>query len=217
MTLKNIYIDVETTGLNPEKNSIVHLAAIVEVDGKKKESFNIRMNPGFGEEVNVNRDYNKNASRVYTQETGFKKFINFLDKFINKYNPLDKFVFIAHNATFDSNFLRTWFTKNNHKFYGSYFHSANICTMTIAQFVFSGLAIELNTLVSYKLVDIAKFLNIKVNEKKLHDALYDIKLTIKVYKMLSEKVKFKKDFLQNSIDISLSRVRNESRFSKRRM
>jgi DNA polymerase III epsilon subunit-like protein len=37
--MANIFIDVETTGLDHNKHGIVQLAAIPIIDGEKKESF----------------------------------------------------------------------------------------------------------------------------------------------------------------------------------
>lgn len=37
--MKRVFVDVETTGLNGWKNSIIQLASIIEVDGEEVDEF----------------------------------------------------------------------------------------------------------------------------------------------------------------------------------
>jgi DNA polymerase III subunit epsilon len=214
--MKQLFVDVETTGLNSEKNSIVHLACIVVLDGKVKEKFSLRMSPGYNEVVNVNKFYNSGKKTVISQETGFKRFIAFLDTYINKYNTLDKFTFAAHNAAFDSGFIREWFRKNDNNFYGSYFYTPVLCTMALTHLVLSGQA-KTHLITSYKLKDILTFYNIKANEEKLHDATYDIKLTYELYKALTNDFQIKQTKAESAIQKRLSGVREGSRSNKKRV
>ena len=45
---KLIFIDTETTGLNPEKHSIVQCAGIIVIDGEEKFRFNLPICPRQG-------------------------------------------------------------------------------------------------------------------------------------------------------------------------
>ena len=49
--MKKLWIDLETTGLNPSKHSVVQIAGIVEIDGVHKESFCFKTRPLKGSAV----------------------------------------------------------------------------------------------------------------------------------------------------------------------
>ena len=49
--MKTIYIDLETTGLDPNENAIVQLSGMIEIDGEVKESFDFKMQPFEGQIV----------------------------------------------------------------------------------------------------------------------------------------------------------------------
>lgn len=48
---KIIYLDTETTGLDKEKNDVIQVAGIIEIDGKEVERFNIFCQPFSFENV----------------------------------------------------------------------------------------------------------------------------------------------------------------------
>ena len=43
--MKNLWIDLETTGLDVKKHGVVQIAGIVEIDGEIQESFNFFTKP----------------------------------------------------------------------------------------------------------------------------------------------------------------------------
>lgn len=49
--MKRCYIDVETTGTNPAKHGIIQLAGKIVIDGVEKNSFDFKMKPFPGQEV----------------------------------------------------------------------------------------------------------------------------------------------------------------------
>jgi DNA polymerase-3 subunit epsilon len=155
--MKQLFIDIETNqSLDPKTGVITQLAFIYRKNGKTIKSVNIKTN-------------------IYTT------FVSELDKIVDRFDKNDKVYFIGYNAKFDSDFIRELFTKNNNKFYGSYFFNPIIDIMNIAAYKFM---LKKSHPENFKLGTIAKFLNIEVDNNNLHDALYDIEISRKVYSKL---------------------------------
>lgn len=154
--MKQIFIDIETTGLNPESDKIIQIAGIIKVNGKIKEKFDFKTN-------------------IYIN------FLNLLDKHINKFDKNDKAYFLAYNAKFDNDFIRKLFLDNNNKFIGSYFYNPVIDVLQMTSYKFM---LKKKFPENFKLITVAKFLQIKVDENKLHNAAYDIFITNEIYKKL---------------------------------
>lgn len=164
---KELFIDIETNdSLDSKTGVITQIGYIYRVDGKLKEEKNI----------NNHDNHNRNLYRTFT---------SCLDKMVNKYNKDDKLYFIAYNARFDNDFIREMFLQNNDKYFGSYFYSPYLCIMNLAAFKYQrkGRRPE-----NFKLGTVCKDMGIKVDDTKLHDALYDIKLSKELYNKL---IKFK--------------------------
>lgn len=161
--MKYFFYDLETTGLNPMKDKIHQIGAIIYSKGKVLEKVNIK----FGSE-----------------EYAFKQLIKILDKYIDRYNKDDKFHLSGWNVGFDNGFFRRFFEKQNNKYFGSYFWSDSIDVMSLAS---NHLRNRRHTMENFKLGTVAKKLGISVDDNKLHDALYDIEITRKIYKIINKK------------------------------
>lgn len=198
--MKILFFDLETTGFGFEKCAIVQLGGIIaELDLnnnlKPLDAINLKMRPRKGKWI----DQRSFAFTGFTvdelmswqdDKIAFEKFTNFLGKHCDKFNKLDKIMLCGYNSLhFDIDFLRQWFIDNNDKFYGSWFWSNSIDIISEA----SRYLIQYRpALHNFKLGNIAKAMNIKVDENALHDGLYDIKLTYKIFeKILKSKTLFK--------------------------
>lgn len=153
---KQLFLDTETTGLNYKTDTIRQLGYIYRVGGK----------------VVKQADITKNI---------YATFIKDLDGMVDKYNKKDKIYLIAYNAKFDAEFLRKMFEDNKNLFYGSYFYCPEICVMQMAAFKFMRKDIHPE---NFKLSTICRHLGVKVNDDKLHDALYDATITKNLYNKL---------------------------------
>lgn len=161
--IKQLFIDLETTGLNPKTDSITEFGYIYKVGGKIKKQGVIKVPNG----VNI-----------------YPSIINLIDGFVDKFNKEDKMYFIAYNAEFDTNFMRELFTQNNNNFFGSYFYNPSVCIM---QMVANKLMRKNVRPENFKLSTICKYYKVPVDETKLHSALYDIKISNEVYKAVRKK------------------------------
>ena len=117
--MKKLFLDCETTGLDPVKNGIIQISAIVEVDGAIKGGFDLHFRP-FQKDIidqgalDVNGKTTEELRSVERMgpKPAFKKFTEFLGEFVDPFDKFDKFTVYAYNATFDINFVAEWFKKN---------------------------------------------------------------------------------------------------------
>lgn len=119
---KYLWLDTETTGLDPVKNGIIELACLVEIGGEVVETRLFQMNP-VGKEVTeealtVNKKSIKDiASYPRTGEVK-KQVEQFLSRYINKFDKADKFVLAGFNVEFDKAFLeQLWKDQGDVYFY----------------------------------------------------------------------------------------------------
>jgi DNA polymerase-3 subunit epsilon len=187
---KIIWCDLETTGLDPDKNQIIELALLYE-----------ELNEVTGETINRSKyhayclpeecpaDFDKiteitGITYEYLQEHGisenelFNNMIAFLDDRVNRYDKEDKCYFIAYNAQFDNQFLRELFKRhsNDKVYFGNYFYHLYLDTLQLSLFCeFFGL---FDRPENFKLETIVKHLGIvDENKSNFHSALIDIKET----------------------------------------
>lgn len=196
--VKKIFYDVETTGLNKERCSIVQLSGCIELDGEVMEYFDFKMRPWNGTEFEP-KALEMYESRGITMDEilsypnpkdVFKNFQNLLCKYVNKYDKKDKFLLYGYNNRgFDDDFLRNLFTKMNDPYFGSFFHQNTIDVMVLAS---EYLHTVRPNMPNFKLSTVAEVLQFQVQHDLLHDAEYDIKLTRMAYNVCKTNPEFKK-------------------------
>ena len=182
---KILFYDTETTGTMFWKHGIHQLSGIIEIDGVIKEKFNIKMRPNpkalIDDEALKIAGITREDLEKYdlSMEQGYKCFINVVSKYVSKFDKKDKFHLCGfNNRAFDDAFLRALFTQCNDKFFGSWFWSDSLDVIPLASQEFKD---ERSEMENFKLVTVAKKLGIEVDETKLHDALYDVEITMESY------------------------------------
>lgn len=188
---KIIFIDTETGGVNAEKSALIQLSGIIEIDGAEKEKFNFYIKPFENSEVNEKalevqgRTLEELGTEKYIDESIiYKKFLEILDKYINKYDKNDKFIVAGYNVKFDIDILKALFERNNNKFLFSYFNSSMLDPLYSVRLL--QVAGMLPVLENNKLETWCKYFNI---ELKAHDSLQDITATKKLIEKLIELIK----------------------------
>lgn len=188
---KIIFIDTETGGINAEKSALIQLSGIIEVDGAEKEKFNFYIKPFENSEVNEKalevqgRTLEELGTEKYIDESIiYKKFLEILDKYIDKYDKNDKFIVAGYNVKFDIDILKALFERNNNKFLFSYFNSSMLDPLYSVRLL--QVAGMLPVLENNKLETWCKYFNI---ELKAHDSLQDITATKKLIEKLIELIK----------------------------
>ena len=138
--MKIFYFDLETTGLNPDKNGIHQLSFIVEIDGKTEKFANVKIQPFATDEIHPDalKIAGVTKDQIFSDEylkpqIAYKRLIATLEQYVSRFDKADKFFLAGYNSqSFDSPFLRKFFEKNNDKFFGSYFWTANLDVMILA-------------------------------------------------------------------------------------
>lgn len=188
---KIIFIDTETGGVNAEKSALIQLSGIIEIDGAEKEKFNFYIKPFENSEVNEKalevqgRTLEELGTEKYIDESIiYKKFLEILDKYIDKYDKNDKFIVAGYNVKFDIDILKALFERNNNKFLFSYFNSSMLDPLYSVRLL--QVAGMLPVLENNKLETWCKYFNI---ELKAHDSLQDITATKKLIEKLIELIK----------------------------
>ena len=152
---KFIIVDIETPMSFSPKDGIREVAAIVVEDYRVIESLHLAI---INDEEEYKKGYGKGLEAIEENEELKEKF----KALVNKYKcPL-----VAHNASFDRNFLRYWgWVDEIQEFY---------CSMNTIKLK--------ESLSSYKLAYFLEHYNIKVGQA--HNALQDVKDLLEVLKII---------------------------------
>lgn len=168
---KTIWLDLETTGLNPNENGIVQIAILVEEDGDIVDKFESKMNPGKVEFSQYALDVNKLTKEEIKKYPSQKDVVKNLITFLDKHKIKDKLTVAGYNVKFDIKFLSKIITFTN------YFHWYDLDVFALLkvarqQELYDG---------GMKLVEACEYYKIKHDA---HEAMSDIKATRKLYKKL---------------------------------
>lgn len=186
---KIIYVDVETTGLDPVRHGVHQLSGAIEIEGELREHFDYRVRPFGDDEISDDALTVSGLTRseldTYANPVEvFAEFCDLMARHIDRYDKHDKFHFVAYNARFDADFLRQWWLKNGSSFFGAWFWHPPIDVMGLAAM---HLIERRSELANFKLATVAQAMGIEVDEKKLHDSMYDIYLTRQLFQRIAAK------------------------------
>lgn len=188
--MKLFYFDVETTGLDPKKNSIYQLSFIVEKDNEIICRGEINMQPAEIDELPD--DYvtpvgNITKAQLLTYQKpneAFNSMMSILNMYCDRFDKKDKFFIVGYNTqTFDIPFLREFFSRNNNNYFGSYFWNHSFDCIVLALHYLRN---ERADMPDFKLETVAKQLEIRA-DGQLHDANTDVRITRAIYKLVTAK------------------------------
>ena len=188
---KLCFVDLETTGLDRQKNEIFQLAAVVtdpqaeEVLDKLVLSFKPLSTKCVDKDAMIING--KTIEEIESYELHSLEardlFIDLCKLHVDPYNKNDKMHFVAYNAQFDSEFCREWWNKAHDPYFGSLFWNPPICVMQAAAWMVQRVR---GALPNFKLKTICESAGIHWDESQAHDAEYDIDQTIKLYRYISK-------------------------------
>lgn len=182
--MKLLFFDLETTGTNPAKNGIHQISGMIEIDGVVKEEFDFHVQPNPRAIIEdaalaVGGVTREQVLSYPAMNVVFNQFVTMLAKYVDKYNPKDKFFLVGYNnAAFDNQFLRGFFSQNDDKYFSSWFWSNSIDVMVMASVALSA---RRSAMENFKLSTVAATMGIEVKADALHNAMYDIYLTRGIY------------------------------------
>lgn len=169
----------------------IHQFSGILVKGERKvvERFNWRMCPAAGVEYDpaalVVGGLTEQEIKGFTpQREVYKEFIKLLDSKVDRFNPRDKMYLAGYNnRAFDDIFLRRWFENNGNNYFGAYFWNDSLDVLVLAAQYLKGP--RRARMSNFKLATVATELGIKVDQKGLHEAGYDVELTWKIYEIVT--------------------------------
>lgn len=184
-----LFLDVETTGLNPDIHAVHQISGIIYIDGEKKEEFDFNVRPHAGALADKKAleiaGVTKDQLRGYESNIDvYQKIKTILEKYVDKFDKKDKFFFCAYNANFDNSFMWSFLQNAGDNYWGSYVWSGSLDIMALAAFHLTEQRAEMP---NFKLMTVALELGIEIDESKLHNSLYDVELTYEIYKKINLK------------------------------
>ena len=159
---------------------------MIEIDGGIVEKCNMLMQP-FNyntisqEALDVHGRTIEEIKTYPEPNKTYNELITILEKYVDRYNPLDKFYPAGYNSRFDMEFLRNFFLKNSDPYYGSWFNYRAIDPMTLLHLLDGIGSVSLE---NYKLPTVCKHYDIPLDA---HDALSDITATRELTKYICSK------------------------------
>lgn len=160
-----VVFDLETTGLNPEKDGITEIAAVKIVNGRIIETFTTLVNPGM-EIPEENTQITGITNEMVKNERKFSEIIGDFYKFTRG----DDVILVAHNASFDMGFLNKQAELNNYLFDNT----------VLDTYVLARQKVQLS---KYKLANLCENFQIPLigAHRALNDAIATAKLFMKLF------------------------------------
>ena len=183
--MKQLWIDTETTGTDPQKHAVVQIAGIIVRPDREDCTFNLTLRPFDGDAIEdaalAVTGLTREQVASYPDPLAVKKGLEEIFAVdVSKFDRSDKFVMFGYNALFDYNFLHRLWAKCGDKYFGSWVHFPPVDVMNLAAHF---LAEERHKHANFKLATVAASFGI-TPEGDLHDALTDIRLTRALYHAL---------------------------------
>jgi DNA polymerase-3 subunit epsilon len=193
--MKYCYIDCETTGTDPQKHGLIQMAGKIAVDGKIVETFDIKAKPFPDDKIEeeameVNKVTKEMLRNYPTPREAYRQFMAVLERNCDKYRRTDKYFFVGYNGDFDADHVRAFMQKNGDNYFGSFFWFP---VLDVAKLAGVRLMDQRDKMVNFRLMTVAQYLGIPVDDEKTHEAMYDIELTMKIFAKLTRDLPYLKE------------------------
>lgn len=191
-----IVLDIETTGLNKQNDSIIEIAMLKVKDGTIVQKYQTLVNPNYliwpSSKVAI-------ASDITNEELkNAPLFDDIVDDIVNFMEDLP---FVGHYANFDISFIARELEARNITKDMFYYDTVSICKSVFP------------CLKSYKLSEVVSYLDIQ--EKNTHRALDDVYATFKVLQICIEKYieNYEEEKKQKQIQKKIELAERKQKFS----
>lgn len=179
-----LWIDVETTGLDHNRNEILTMSGMVEIGGEVKDEFDFKLRPtvidDISEALKINKLTVEEVVNFPLPRHAHIQLSGILAKYVNKYDKNEKFILAGQNVQFDKNFLRSLWERQGDKYFGSWFWHHTLDTMTAAMML---KYIGKLDVPNFKLETLAAHYGIEFDA---HNSLADIRCTRQVMMKMLE-------------------------------
>lgn len=188
--IKKIYVDTETSGLNPDTDALLEIGGLICIEGQQNEEFELFAKPFDGDRITdealkVNGKTHEEIAIYQPPRAMHSRFTEMLSMYVDKFNKKDKFFIYGWNSDFDDRFLRAFFRKCGDRYYGSYFlwPSINVAALVTHYLNKTRFSID-----DFHLHTVAEWFAIPVDYEARHGALYDAILTKQVLDALEKHI-----------------------------
>jgi len=176
--MKFLWFDTETTGLDPILHDIIQISGIIETNSSR-EDFNIKIAPTRYDTISQQaiRTHGIPIKEMRTYQSaadGYKEIKTLFNKYVDCYNPEDKFIPCGQNIDFDLRMLNKLFKYNDDQYLFSYIIGGHLDLKIMA--VLYEMAERRKIFKNYKLSTICEEFKIPL---AAHDAYNDIHATRK--------------------------------------
>jgi DNA polymerase-3 subunit epsilon len=191
---KILYLDTETTGLDPEKNDIIQIGGLIEVNGKVVDNFEMYGRPRrpefiTPESVKVHKIKVETMMKFPRQEQMFDKFYKKINRYTSGFNRQDRILIVGYNVQFDIDFLRKFFNRGLEELghdikkinFGNFFYNGGVDPLPVLRYLAATGRMPMPK--SFKQSTVAKMLGVKYRS---HHARYDIEVTRQLMKYLDD-------------------------------
>ena len=181
---KLLYIDTETTGLDPKRHGLTQVAALVVIDGVEIDRINLDINPytykTFIPEIDSEalQIQGKNRDEILKYGKSDYQFMKFVNEISSHLKEEEKFQIVGYNTSFDIGFLKEWFIDNSSKI-SNYFTYKDLDVFALVKHL--RIAKAMNDCENDKLETVCEYYGIPIDA---HDAMNDIVATRELYKHL---------------------------------
>jgi DNA polymerase III epsilon subunit-like protein len=192
--MRYVFIDLETTGLEPKENGIFELSYIIYDTEEKKDlvckTLKMKLFPGQKFSNDVHLLFKKTSQQLRESvmsnpepERAYSEFISDL----SKYQPKgDKYFIVGYNYLgFDDKFLREFFKLNNAgNLFQKLFWWPPIDVSVLAMEMFKEHRAKFE---NFKQITVAKFMKIQTPVVESHNSMEDVLITKQMYlKLIGE-------------------------------
>ena len=123
---KIVWLDLETTGLDPKRHGILEIGAIMEIDGKKVGQFQTYIKPApelitEAEALGVNGIAPEDIEKFPTEAEALREFQDWMSRWIDKFDKQDKALIGGFNVHVDIDFLMALWSRRGDRYFGSWF------------------------------------------------------------------------------------------------
>jgi len=194
---KLVFIDVETTGTDPERHGLTQVSGSIQIDDRVRESFDYYLYPFPQDEIDPAALQVTGIDRrqllppgdpehlavpgmdFLPPQTVYARLRELFTRHVDPYDRSDKLHFVGYNAhSFDMPFLRRLWEKNQDRYFGSLFWYPCLDVMLVWAQI---LEPERARLPNFKLATVARHCGLEVDDSRLHDSGYDIELTRRLW------------------------------------
>ena len=178
---KILFIDTETGGINPMKNSLLEIGLVVWREGKITDENLIKIKHDDYTVTPIAMDINDiNLKEHEKDAVSTEKAIETIMKYKGKHFKDNKAVIGGHNTSFDTNFIKQLFKESDY-IYGKNFSHREVDTASILKYLshkerFNKELKSLNDAIDY--------FDLKITKKERHTGIADALITAKLYNKL---------------------------------